>query len=110
MSNPGWKKFERRIALDLGGRRIGILGGEDVEHPFLSGECKLLKKLPKFLTDVYDQAKKNCPKGKIPFACVKQNGKHDKNSLIILSYEDFNKMVLSHDLFRTALETEGRGK
>lgn len=93
MGNPGWKKFERRIALQLGGRRIGVLGGEDVEHKILSGECKLLKKLPAWLLDVYLQSYRNCPEGKIPFCCVKQKGKNDKNAFVILRFGDFKEIV-----------------
>jgi len=93
MGNPGWKKFERRIAIQIEGRRTGILGGEDIEHPIFSGECKLLQELPKWLRDVYGQAVRNCSKGKIPFACVKQKGKNDKNALVILNFMDFKELI-----------------
>ena len=91
--NKGWKDFEKRISIELGGRRTGILGGEDVEHPILSGECKLLKSLPKWLIDLWGQTKSNCPAKKIPFACIKQKGLNDKNALVILRFQDFKNLM-----------------
>ena len=93
MSDKVWKQFERRIAKRLGGRRVGILGKEDIEHPVFSVETKVLKELPKFMTKVYGQAKRNSPKGKIPFACIKENGRHDENALVILSFGDFQEIL-----------------
>lgn len=92
MGNPGWKQFERRIAIQINGKR-SWKDNQDISHPFLSGECKLLKELPKWLLDVYLQACRNCPQGKIPFACVKQRGKNDKNAFVILRFMDFKKLI-----------------
>ena len=93
MSNPGWKKYERRIARDLGGRRVGVLGSEDIEHPIYSIEAKLLKSLPKWLTGLWKQTQGNCPAGKIPFACVKEKNRNDDNAFVILRYIDFKNLI-----------------
>lgn len=93
--DKGWKDFEKRIALAIGGRRIGILGKEDVEHEYLSIEAKLLKRdrFPKLLIDAYGQAKKNCPEEKIPVLCMKPKNILDKNAFVILSLEDFRLIM-----------------
>lgn len=89
MSDKSWKAFERRVAKMLGGRRTGILGGEDIEHPVYSGECKLLQSLPAWLTKLWAQTEANCPVGKIPVAMVKKNGGLDRDALTILRLGDF---------------------
>lgn len=45
MTNPAdnrrrGKNTERALARRLGGRRTGVLGGEDINHPLLSIEAK----------------------------------------------------------------------
>ena len=89
MSNPGWKQYERRIARLFGVERKGILGGEDFGHKFLSGETKLLKKLPKWLTSLYKQANSNCPIGKHPIVIVKEKNKKDDDSFVIMRLKNF---------------------
>jgi len=70
MSNPAWKQYERRIARLFGVERKGILGRDDFETEHLAGETKVLDKLPKWLTDIYEQANRNCPVGKHPIASI----------------------------------------
>ena len=101
MSDKSWKQFERRIAKRLDGRRVGILGKEDIEHPLFSIECKLLKELPKGLTEPYKQAEKNCPAGKIAIVCMKEKKKQDGNALIIMSFESLLWMVEDMDEFNS---------
>ncbi|MHA1225214.1 MAG: hypothetical protein ACTSPV_00560 [Candidatus Hodarchaeales archaeon] len=95
MSNPAWKKYERRIAAALGGRRVraGELEQEDVEHSLLSIEVKLLKNLPKGLTNPYKQAKRNAPKGKIPIVIMKEKKRFDDNALVFLRFKDFKRLM-----------------
>ena len=53
MSDRGWKAYERRIAADLGGRRIPVTGldraGTDVEHSLFCVQAKLRRSLPAWL-------------------------------------------------------------
>ena len=98
MADQGWKKFERRLSkMRLEGQRTGILGGEDIRSKYFSGEAKLWKKVPKSISRAYDQAKRNCPDKKIPFACIKEKGKWDKNALVILSLEHFDILARAYE-------------
>ena len=81
----------------LEGQRTGILGGEDIRSKYFSGEAKLWKKVPKSISRAYEQAKRNCPAGKIPFACIKEKGKWDKNALVILSLEHFDILARAYE-------------
>lgn len=95
MSDPGWKKFERRIAAKLGGRRVraGELEKEDIEHEILSVEAKLFKHVPVCMEKPMEQAERNAPKGKIPVVCMKRNGRLDDNALIFLRFKDFKRLM-----------------
>jgi hypothetical protein len=48
-----WKSYERRVAADLGGKRIPVSGidrdGADVECPMFNVQIKLRKSLPDWL-------------------------------------------------------------
>jgi hypothetical protein len=48
-----WKSYERRVAADLGGKRIPVTGidrdGADVECPMFSVQIKLRRSLPDWL-------------------------------------------------------------
>jgi len=95
MSEPGWKKFERRIAAALGGRRVraGELEQEDVEHEFLSVEAKLLKSVPACMREPLEQAVRNAPAGKIPMVCMKEKKRKDDNALVFLRFKDFKLLA-----------------
>ena len=51
ISDKAWKRFERRVASKVGGKRIPINGrkGVDIDHPYLDIECKYRKTLPSWL-------------------------------------------------------------
>lgn len=98
MSNPGWKKFERRIAAALGGRRVrcGEKELEDIEHEFLSIEAKLLKEVPVCMSGPLEQAIRNAPAGKMPVVCMKQKKRPDDNALVFMRFKDFKLMVIKY--------------
>jgi hypothetical protein len=89
MGNPGWKCYERRIARLFGVERKGILGKSDFETDFLAAEVKVLKDLPRWLTDIYGQANKNCPLGKHPIAIIKEKNKKDTEAFVIMRLKNF---------------------
>jgi len=60
------KNNEGVLARRLHAKRVGILQGEDIQHQIFSIEAKERKRLPVFLVKAYQQAKDNCPHGKIP--------------------------------------------
>ena len=84
-----WKSVERRIARELGGERVGILGREDVRHERLSVEVKTRRALPKFLSRSYAQAAGNAKEGKIPLLILKEKGKQYADCLVVVSLGDF---------------------
>jgi hypothetical protein len=84
------KKVERAIAKRLKGRRVGILGQEDVLTDQFVVEVKTRKKF--VALSWYQQAAKNA-KGKIPLVIVHISNKHHNNDLVILSLKDFEKIL-----------------
>ena len=98
MPDKSWKAFERRVAKFVGGQRRGADflnrerggGKDDVVHPTLSVECKLLSSVSYCdLLNAAKQAEKNCGDGKLPLAIVKKKGAQDKDALVILRLERF---------------------
>jgi len=89
-----WKNVERRLAREIGGERVGILGHEDVRHDRLSVEVKSRRELPRFLMKSYGQAVDNAKAGKIPLLILKEKGKRFADCLCILRLEDFQSLFL----------------
>lgn len=88
-----WKAVERSFAKKLGGRRVGILSKEDIMTQDYSYEIKVREKLPEFLKKAYKQAVGNSFDGKIPILVLKEKYKQYKDSLVILSLEDFQELI-----------------
>ena len=85
------KRAEKAIASILNGKRVGILGGEDVSHPFLSIEIKERQKFAgeKFL----NQAKDNAQPGKTPIVIVHiHNQRHDED-MVMMRLQDFKELL-----------------
>ena len=81
------KETERAVAKKLGGKRIGILGSEDVQHNLYSIEVKSRKS---FVADNWmNQCKKNNKENKIPLVVVHKTGRDHENDLVIISLKDF---------------------
>jgi len=88
------KELERFIAADLGGRRLGILGKEDVRYKNYVIECKERKELPRMLKKGIEQALKNCGEGDIPvFIQHELHQPHDLD-LVTMYYLDWKKLAL----------------
>lgn len=93
MADKAWKQFERRLAKDrVNGKRVGVLGGEDVTSRCFSEEAKLLKKIPRFIEKVMAQAEENCPPRKIPVVIIKPKGKGipDKDAYVLTRYGNWS--------------------
>jgi len=89
-----WKNVERRLARELGGERVGILGHEDVRHDRLSVEVKSRRELPRFIVNAYDQAVTNSRAGKMPLLILKEKSKRFADCLCILRLSDFQSLFL----------------
>lgn len=88
------KRTEKEIAKRMGGTRVGILGKSDVEldsfiegHPLYSVEVK--SRIKAACVSWMNQARKNCPKEKVPIVRLHIKGKQYKDDIIMLNVEDF---------------------
>lgn len=90
------RKFQSHIAQKLGGKSVGTIEGQDVEHPIWSIECKKRKAFigQKFMT----QCVKNCPANKTPLVVVHVTGERHENDLVMMRFSDweewFGKMMV----------------
>jgi hypothetical protein len=88
------KNLERWVAKEFGGRRIGILGKEDVELRQFSFECKEREKgFPRFLKDSMEQANANAPIEKIPAVYLHENNRPHDEDLLIFYAEDIKAII-----------------
>lgn len=89
-----WKAAERRVAVDLGGKRIPVTGidrdGADVVTPLFSVQVKLRKALPTWLwtwlAGIRNDAR---PAGRIGLLVLKKPRQRDCDGLVVMSYSDF---------------------
>ena len=87
------KSLERFIAKDLGGRRVGILGQEDVIlHQGIAVECKERAKLPVFIHRCMDQAEGNAP-GEAAIVILHELGKEHEQDIIMCRYKVFKAIL-----------------
>ena len=87
------KALERFIAKDLGGRRVGILGHEDVIlHCGISVETKECKKLPVFITGCLEQAERNAD-GETAFVVLHELGKDHDRDIVLCRYRDWKDIL-----------------
>lgn len=101
MINPrhSGKAAEKRVANDMGGKRIGVLGMDDVRVPPKDGlgisfEVKTRKKLPASIKRWFKQAELNIHKSNIPVLVMKEKETKWKDAFIMLKYEHFLKYMI----------------
>lgn len=93
-----WKATERRIAAELGGRRVPVTGrsrgdAPDIEHPLLSLEVKSRAILPAWLHDAMDQAEAAAVAGRVPTAVLHQTGTRYADALCIIRLSALSALV-----------------
>ena len=96
-TRSGWKAFERRIAADLGGRRIPVTGlgrhGADVETPMFDVQIKLRKALPAWIFDWLDGICGTAQThGKVGILVLKTPRMRDAEALVVLRMRDFQDL------------------
>jgi hypothetical protein len=91
------KRAERAVVQRLGGKRMGVLGGEDVQHPFYSIEVKSREKHAIF--KVLKQCEDNNKDNKIPLIVIHEHNKPHDRDLVCLKMEEFEVMYefLKHE-------------
>ena len=95
------KAFQTKVAKMTGGRNIGTLGGEDVEHSIYSIEAKHFKTYRG--ESIMEQCEANCPKDKIPIAIVHLNGKRHGKDIVHMRFEDWEKLANKSTLKKRSL-------
>ena len=83
------KRHERNIAKLLGGKRLGVLGKEDVSHSKFSIECKSREKLPKWFADFWEQTIRNSEPNKVPLLILHKFGQKYLDDWVVIRMEDF---------------------
>jgi len=117
MSEPGWKKFERRIAGRHGGRRKpndGSRQGSDTQETgaFVI-QCKLGRSCPTYLRDWLDGIRAAAARhfDKTGIVVWKPRGARDDDALVLIALKDW--IDLHGPLFGPGTETgrpaEGSG-
>ncbi len=94
MTNPAWKRTERRIATLLGGQRVPVSGRQrgdqpDIAHPELSIEVKHRQSVPAWLTDAMHQAEVSAQPGQTPVVVIHEHGKPYADALVFLKLSQF---------------------
>jgi len=93
MSDKSWKRFERYVAEQLGGRRIPVSGVSsgfkgDVLHDWFFVECKWGKQIPKTIMNWFSRADgQNKDKGKVVLVVMKPRGVREE--FVLLRFRDF---------------------
>jgi hypothetical protein len=81
------KNTERAIAKIMGGKRIGVLCGEDIQHETWSIEVKNREKSTAH--NFMNQAIRNCPQGKTPLVIIHKHKDIHGNDLVCMRLSDF---------------------
>lgn len=89
-----WKAYERRVAEDLGGKRIPVTGidrdGADVITPMFHIQVKLRKALPSWLwawlAGIVGTAG---DAGKVGILVLRKPRQEDADALVVLRYSDW---------------------
>jgi len=81
------KRTEQAIAKRLNGKRLGLLGNEDVSAGPFSVEVKDRRAFVG--TSFMEQAVRNCPEGKTPLVIVHCSGKRHDGDLVMMRLADW---------------------
>jgi hypothetical protein len=81
------KNTERAIAKIVGGKRIGTLCGEDIQHDDYSIEVK--NRVKSTAHGFMAQAIRNCPQGKTPMVIIHKHGDLHGNDLVCVRLKDW---------------------
>jgi hypothetical protein len=92
--DKNWKRAEREIAARIGGRRVPITGrirgsAPDIEHEWLSVECKQRRRLPEWIRDAMSQAKASARGDQLPVAILHETGRPYSSAFVVLELQAF---------------------
>jgi hypothetical protein len=94
MTDRRWKRNEREIASRLGGERVPITGRQrgdvpDVQHKWLSIECKSRQSIPSWLKIAIEQAVMAAKGSQLPIAILHEVGQRHGEDLVVMHLSDF---------------------
>jgi hypothetical protein len=93
MADKAWKRFERRVAKVVGGERVPVSGRQrgstpDIEHNWLSIECKYRKSVPEWVKDAMRQAVASQQSRQLPCVIIGEHGQRAEDALIVFRLGD----------------------
>ena len=93
-----WKTAERRIAEELGGRRVPVSGCQrgdvpDTEHLTLLIEVKSRKRLLEWIKEAMEQAEASAVQTQFPVAVLHQDGDRYANALVVMRLDDLKRRL-----------------
>lgn len=93
-----WKVCERRIAEELGGRRVPVSGRQlghapDIEHPTLSIEVKSRKRLPEWIKEAMEQAEASAEQPQLSISVLHEDGARYGKALVVMRLADFKRRL-----------------
>jgi len=84
------RAYQQKMAKRLGGKSVGTIEGQDIEHAIWSIECKKRKS---FVGQSFmDQAVRNCPEGKTPLVIVHVTGQRHESDLVMMRLKDWEDL------------------
>lgn len=93
MPDKAWKQLERRLAADLGGKRIPVTGidrhGSDIAHPLFAVQVKLRKCLPAWIFDWLSGICGSARPEQVGILVLKTPRMKDADALVVLRWKDW---------------------
>ena len=88
------KALQSEVAKNWNGKNTGTLGGEDVEHPIFSIECKHRNRRTELQTFL-EQAERHCPPDKTALVVF-----HQKGQIVVPKYPLFfwEEILKAHEM------------
>lgn len=83
------KRNEHALAKRLNGKRVGILGKEDITCGVFSIEAKSYVRFAG--AKVMEQAERNAPEGKTPLAIIHVKGQRRDNDLVMIRLKNWEE-------------------
>ena len=90
------KRNEKALADRLEGKRLGILGFDDVQVEVNGIQFSIeAKSFVRYAgVKILEQAERNAPEGKIPLAIVHIKGQRRDNDLVIMRLSEWEKTII----------------
>jgi hypothetical protein len=102
----GWKQFERRLAVDVGSRRIPVTGerhGADFVDERFSYQAKLRKVIPTWFGEWLQGIRESAAKSnRIGVLVLKRPGELDVDSVVCVAWNDWLEIQRLIDTSKSA--------